>query len=109
MRLFGTIELDDEDNSYITNISTNSANYTESDIVYYTDKQIADPFSVYDPNEDDWSEDWLPYNCCLAQYDIYCKDGKYYFEGEEPEGSVCGTIITIYKEGNKAKEYFEKL
>lgn len=108
MRLFGMITLDDEDNSYITNISTNSANYTEFDDVYYTDRRVADPLSVYDPNEDDWNEDWLPYNCYFIQYDMYCKDGKYYLEGEEPEGSVCGKIVTIYKEGNKVKEYFEK-
>lgn len=108
MRLFGIIEFDNEENSYITSITTNIAKYGDSNNIYYTDKEIADPLSVYDPNEENWDADWLPYNCKLIEWDIYCKDNKYYWEGEEPEGSVCGKLITIYKEGKQTEKYFEK-
>lgn len=108
MRLFGTIEFDSEENSYITNISTNLDNYKDSDNVYYTDKEKADPLYVYDPNEEDWDADWLPYNCIITEWDIYCKDNIYYWEGEEPEDAVCGKLISIYREGKQTEKYFKK-
>ena len=108
MRLFCTIEFDSEENSYITNISTNLDNYKDSDNVYYTKKEKSDPFSVYNPYEEKWDADWLPYSCIVVDYDIYCKDDKYYVDGEEPKDSICGKLITIYKEGKQTEKYFEK-
>ena len=39
MRLYGIIKSDLEDNSYITDISSNIDTFKKSDIVYYTDRE----------------------------------------------------------------------
>lgn len=71
MRLYGIIESDSEDNSYITDISSNIDTFEKSDNVYYTDREHADTFDVYDPFEENWDACWLPYNCRIIEYDIY--------------------------------------
>ena len=108
MRLYGIIESDLEDNSYITDISSNIDTFKKSDNVYYTDREHADTFDVYDPSEENWGACWLPYNCQIMEYDIYNKDGEYYYEGDEPEEALCGKLYYIYKEGKLVKQYFEE-
>lgn len=68
MRLYGIIESDLEDNSYITDISSNIDTFKKSDNVYYTDREHADTFDVYDPSEENWDACWLPYNCQIMEY-----------------------------------------
>lgn len=96
MRLYGIIESDVEDNSYITDISSNIDTFKKSDNVYYTDREYADTFDVYNPSEDNWDACWLPYNCRIIEYDIYNKDGEYYYEGDKPEEALCGALYYIY-------------
>lgn len=108
MRLYGIIDLDSEDNSYITSISSNIDTFKESDNVYYTDRERADTFDVYDPFEENWDAYWLPYNCQIVQYDIFNKNGEYYYEGNEPDNSKEGTLTFVYKEGKLVKQYFEE-
>ena len=107
MRLYGIIKLDLEDNSYITNISSNIDTFNKSDNVYYTDRERADTFDVYDPFEENLDADWLPYNCTIVEYDIFFKDGEYYYEGEEPDDSVRGERTFEYKEGKLVKQGFK--
>ena len=57
MRLYGIIESDLEDNSYITDISSNIDTFKKSDNVYYTDREHADIFNVYDPFEENLDAD----------------------------------------------------
>lgn len=108
MKLFGIIETAWRGTNHITDISTNINNYKESDNVYYTEKEKSDPFSVYNPYEENRDADWLPYSCIVVDYDIYCKDDKYYVEEDKPEGAVCGKLVNIYREGKLIKKYFEK-
>lgn len=107
MRLYGIIESDVEDNSYITDISSNIDTFKKSDNVYYTDMEHADVFNVYDPFEENLDADWLPYNCTITEDEIFFKDGKYYYEGEEPDNSEEGKRILEYKEGKLVKQCFK--
>ena len=107
MRLYGIIESDVEDNSYITDISSNIDTFEKSDNVYYTDREPADTFDVYNPSEENLDADWLPYNCDITENNMFFKDGKYYYEGEEPEDSIEGDRIFIYKEGKLIKQNFK--
>ena len=107
MRLYGIIESDLEDNSYITDISSNIDTFKKSDNVYYTDREHADIFNVYDPFEENLDSDWLPYNCTIVEDEIFFKDGKYYYEGDEPEDSEEGARISKYKEGKLVKQQFK--
>ena len=107
MRLYGIIESDLEDNSYITDISSNIDTFKKSDNVYYTDREHADTFDVYNPFEENWDACWLPYNCTITEDEIFFKDGKYYYEGEEPDNSVAGERIFEYKEGKLVKQQFK--
>ncbi len=47
-------------------------------------------YNVYVPFEENWDADWLPYNCTIVEDEIFFKDGKYYYEGDEPANSVEG-------------------
>ena len=107
MRLYGIIESDLEDNSYITDISSNIDTFKKSDNVYYTDREHADIFNVYDPFEENLDSDWLPYNCTIVEDEIFFKDGKYYYEGYEPDNSEEGERTLVYKEGKLVKQYFK--
>lgn len=42
-------------------------------------------YDVYIPFEENLDADWLPYNCTIVEYDIFFKDGEYYYEGEANE------------------------
>lgn len=59
MRLYGIIESDLEDNSYITDISSNIDTFKKSDNVYYTDREPANIFDVYNLSEENWDA------CCF--------------------------------------------
>ena len=107
MRLYGIIESDLEDNSYITDISSNIDTFKKSDNVYYTDREHADIFNVYDPFEENWDADWLPYNCDIIEDNMFFKDGEYYYEGEEPDNSEECERIFEYKEGELVKQQFK--
>lgn len=66
-------------------------------------------YDVYVPFEENLDADWLPYNCTIVEYDIFFKDGEYYYEGEEPDDSVRGERTFEYKEGklvNHINMYF---
>ena len=107
MRLYGIIESDVEDNSYITDISSNIDTFKKSDNVYYTDREHADIFNFYDPFEENLDADWLPYNCDIIEDNMFFKDSEYYYEGDEPEDSVEGARISKYKEGKLVKQQFK--
>ena len=107
MRLYGIIESDLEDNSYITDISSNIDTFKKSDNIYYTEREHADIFNVYDPFGENWDACWLPYNCTITEDEIFFKDGKYYYEGEEPDNSEEGERIFEYKEGKLVKQQFK--
>ena len=107
MRLYGIIKSDVEDNSYITDISSNIDTFKKSDNVYYTDRERADTFDVYDPFEENLDADWLPYNCTITEDEMFFKDGEYYYEGEEPDDSVRGERTFEYKEGKLVKQQFK--
>ena len=107
MRLYGIIESDVEDNSYITDIFSNIDTFKKSDNVYYTDREHSDIFNVYDPFEENWDADWLPYNCDITENNMFFKDGKYYYEGDEPEDSIEGDRIFVYKKGKLVKQQFK--
>ena len=62
---------------------------------------------VYVPFEENLDADWLPYNCTIVEYDIFFKDGEYYYEGEEPDDSVRGERTFEYKEGKLVKQGFK--
>ena len=52
--------------------------------------------------------DWLPYNCTIVEDEIFFKDGKYYYEGYEPDNySEKGERTFEYKEGKLVKQQFE--
>lgn len=62
--------------------------------------------NVYMPFEENLDADWLPYNCTIIEYDIFFKDGKYYYE--EPDNwSARGERIFEYKEGKLVKQQFK--
>ena len=89
MKLYGKF-----DGEAITDISYNLKAFEEYD-------------DVYIPFEENLDADWLPYNCTIVEYDIFFKDGKYYYEGEEPDDSVRGERTFEYKEGKLVKQKFE--
>ena len=95
------------DGSAITDISYNLKAFKGYDNVYYTTKEAVSLFDVYDPFEENWDADWLPYNCDIIVDNMFFKDGKYYDEGDEPEDSVEGARISKYKEGKLVKQQFK--
>ena len=102
MKLYG--KLDEE---AITDISYNLKAFEEYDDIYYTTKEAVSMFDVYEPFEENWDADWLPYNCDIIEDNMFFKDGKYYDEGDEPEDSVEGARISKYKEGKLVKQQFK--
>ena len=102
MRLYGIF-----DGSAITNISYNLKAFKRYDNVYYTTKEAVSMFDVYEPFEENWDADWLPYNCDIIEDNMFFKDGKYYDEGNEPEDSEEGARISKYKEGKLVKQQFK--
>ena len=102
MKLYGIF-----DGSAITDISYNLKAFKGYDNVYYTTKEAVSIFDVYDPFEENWDADWLPYNCDIIEDNMFFKDGKYYDEGDEPEDSVEGARISKYKEGKLVKQQFK--
>lgn len=102
MKLYG--KLDEE---AITDISCNLKAFEEYDDVYYTTKEAVSMYDVYVPFEENLDADWLPYNCTIVEYDIFFKDGKYYYEGDEPANSVEGERTFEYKEGKLVKQQFK--
>ena len=103
MKLYG--KLDDE---AITDISYNLKVFKEYDNVYYTTKEAVSMFDVYEPFEENLDADWLPYNCTIVEDEIFFKDGKYYYEGYEPDNySTKGERTFEYKEGKLVKQQFK--
>ena len=102
MKLYGKF-----DGEAITDISCNLKAFEVYDDVYYTTKEAVSMFDVYDPFEENWNADWLPYNCDIIEDNMFFKDGKYYDEGDEPEDSVEGARISKYKEGKLVKQQFK--
>lgn len=69
--------------------------YSNGKVYIYTLPRL----QMYDSEIEDWLDaDWLPYNCTIVEYDIFFKDGEYYYEGEEPDDSVRGERTFEYKE-----------
>ena len=95
------------DGSAITDISYNLKAFKGYDNVYYTTKEAVSMFDVYEPFEENWDADWLPYNCDIIEDNMFFKDGEYYDEGEEPDNSEEGARISKYKEGKLVKQYFK--
>ena len=102
MKLYG--KLDEE---AITDISYNLKAFEEYDDIYYTTKEAVSMFDVYEPFEENLKADWLPYNCTIVEDEIFFKDGKYYYEGYEPDNSKEGERTLVYKEGKLVKQYFK--
>lgn len=102
MKLYG--KLDDE---AITDISYNLKAFEEYDNVYYTTKEAVSMYNVYMPFEENLNADWLPYNCNITENNMFFKDGEYYYEGDEPEDSIEGDRIFVYKEGKLIKQNFK--
>lgn len=77
MRLYGLLDTDDYGYYYlITTIATNP-DYLDGNI-YYTDKDAACIFNIYNSNQ----IDWFPWNCDIIEDNMFFKDGKYYDERE---------------------------
>ena len=95
------------DGSAITDISYNLKAFKGYDNVYYTTKEAVSMFDVYEPFEENLKADWLPYNCTIVEDEIFFKDGKYYYEGYEPDNSEEGERTLVYKEGKLVKQYFK--
>ena len=91
----------------ITDISYNLKAFKGYDNVYYTTKEAVSMFDVYEPFEENLKADWLPYNCTIVEDEIFFKDGKYYYEGYEPDNSEEGERTLVYKEGKLVKQYFK--
>ena len=103
MKLYGKF-----DGEAIIEISYNLENFKWYDDVYYTTKETASIYDVYIPFEENLNADWLPYNCTIIEDEIFFKDGKYYYEGEEPDNwSARGERIFEYKEGKLVKQQFK--
>ena len=102
MKLYGKL-----DGEAITDISYNLKAFEEYDDIYYTTKEAVSMYNVYTSWEENWDADWLPYNCTIVEDDIFFKDGKYYYEGEEPDNSVAGERTFEYKEGKLVKQQFK--
>ena len=101
MKLYGKF-----DGEAIIEISYNLENFKWYDDVYYTTKEITSIYDVYIPFEENLNADWLPYNCDITENNMFFKDGKYYYEGDEPEDSIEGDRVFIYKEGKLIKQNF---
>ena len=95
------------DGSAITDISYNLKVFKGYDNVYYTTKEAVSMYNIYVPFEENLNADWLPYNCTIVEDDIFFKDGKYYYEGYEPDNSVAGERTFEYKEGKLVKQQFK--
>ena len=91
----------------ITDISYNLKAFKGYDNVYYTTKEAVSMYDVYEPFEENLDADWLPYNCTIIEDEIFFKDGKYYYEGEEPDNSEEGERTLVYKEGKLVKQQFK--
>ena len=102
MKLYGKF-----DGEAITDISYNLKAFKVYDDIYYTTKEVVSMYDIYISYEENLDADWLPYNCTIVEYDIFFKDGKYYYEGEEPDNSVVGKRIFKYKEGKLVKQQFK--
>lgn len=102
MKLYGKF-----DGSAITEISYDLKAFKEYDDVYYTTKEAVSMYDFYEPFEGNVDADWLPYNCTITEDEIFFKDGKYYYEGYEPDNSEEGERILEYKEGNLVKQCFK--
>ena len=102
MKLYGIF-----DGSAITDISYNLKTFKGYDNVYYTTKEAVSMFDVYEPFEENLDADWLPYNCTIVEDEIFFKDGKYYYEGYEPDNSEEGERTLIYKEGKLIEQHFK--
>lgn len=102
MRLYGIF-----DGSIITDISYNLKAFKEYDNVYYTIKEAVSMFDVYEPFEENLGADWLPYNCTIVEDEMFFKDGKYYYEGHEPDNSEEGERTLVYKEGKLIEQHFK--
>ena len=107
MRLYGILKDDLIGEYIIDNTSTNIEDFKHTDNVYYTDNSLGDPLDFYSLFEDNTDADWLPYNCTITEEDMYYKNGKYYYEGDEPDNSVVGERIFEYKEGKLVKQQFK--
>ena len=95
------------DGSTITDISYNLKAFKGYDNVYYTTKEAVSMFDVYEPFEENLKADWLPYNCTIVEDEIFFKDGKYYYEGYEPDNSEEGERTLVYKEGKLIEQQFK--
>ena len=95
------------DGSAITDISYNLKAFKGYDNVYYTTKEAVSIFDVYEPFEENLKADWLPYNCTIVEDEIFFKDGKYYYEGYEPDNSEEGERTLVYKEGKLIEQHFK--
>ena len=102
MKLYGKF-----DGEAITDISCNLKAFEVYDDVYYTTKEAVSMYNIYTSWEENLDADWLPYNCTITEDEIFFKDGKYYYEGEEPDNSVAGERIFEYKEGKLVKQQFK--
>lgn len=102
MKLYGKF-----DGSAITDISYNLRAFEWFDDVYYTTKEAVSMYDVYVPFEENWDADWLPYNCTIVEDEIFFKDGKYYYEGYEPDNSEEGERTSEYNEGKLVKQQFK--
>ena len=102
MKLYGKF-----DGEAITEISYNLKAFEEYDDVYYTTKEAVSMYNIYTSWEENLDADWLPYNCTIVEDEIFFKDGKYYYEGEEPDNSVVGERTFEYKEGKLVKQQFK--
>ena len=102
MKLYGKF-----DGEAITEISYNLKAFEEYDDVYYTTKEAVSMYNIYVPFEENWDADWLPYNCTIVEDEIFFKDGKYYYEGDEPANSVEGERTFEYNGGRLVKQQFK--
>lgn len=102
MKLYGKFDGGD-----ITEISYNLKAFEKYDDVYYTTKEAVSMYNIYVPFEENLDADWLPYNCIITEDEMFFKDGKYYYEGDEPDNSEEGERIFEYKEGKLIREYFK--
>ena len=102
MKLYGKF-----DGEAITDISYDLKAFEEYDDVYYTTKEAVSMYNIYTSWEENLDADWLPYNCTIVEDEIFFKDGKYYYEGDEPDNSVVGERIFEYKEGKLVKQQFK--
>ena len=100
MKLYGKF-----DGEAITDISYNLKAFEEYDD---TTKEAVSMYNIYTSWEENLDADWLPYNCTIVEDEIFFKDGKYYYEGEEPDNwSARGERIFEYKEGKLVKQQFK--